>query len=120
MPLGDVGAFEQLANESPGLSSDEVMARLEQQGRLTGEGFDPTPHLRDMDLPGLWVFGARDVHVPGPASARVLESMSAELGKDFTSIVYQNGDHGLRDSDSGDGIPYREDVIAWLDARGLR
>lgn len=45
MPLGDVGAFEQLANESPGLSSDEVLARREQQGRLTGEGFDPTPHL---------------------------------------------------------------------------
>jgi len=71
-----------------------------------------------MDLPGLWVFGARDV--PGPASARVLESMSAELGKDFTLIVYPNGNNGLRDSDSGDGIPYWKDVIAWLDARGLR
>ena len=120
MALGNVGAFEQLANDRPDLSSDEVMAQLEQDGRLTDEGFDPTPHLRAMEMPGLWVFGARDVNVPGPASARVLESLNAELSKDFTSIVYSNGDHGLRDADSGEGIPYWDDVVAWLDARGLR
>lgn len=117
IPLGDVGAYEGLAYERPDLPPDSVMAVLAREGRLRGRGFDPGPYLERLHAPGLWIYGARDRNVPAPANVRVVEELAREPGHPFTAIMYPNGDHGLRDADTGRGIPWRADVENWL--RGI-
>ncbi|MEN8373981.1 MAG: prolyl oligopeptidase family serine peptidase [Gemmatimonadota bacterium] len=119
LPLGDVGGYEDIAAQRPDLSPQEVMAELERQGRRTGWGFDPTPHLEALEVPGLWVYGEQDRHVPALASARALEVIRQASGGDLSTLSYPKGDHGLRDVDSGEGIPYWEDVVAWLETKGF-
>lgn len=119
MPLGDVGVYEGLATEHPDLPSDSVMAMMTRDGRLRGRGFDPAPFLTRLHAPGLWIYGAWDRHVPGPANARILEALRTESGQPFTAIVYPNADHGLRDRDTGEGIPWARDVENWLRELGL-
>lgn len=118
-PLGNVGAYERYANEHPDVPSDTVMARLERDGVLRGLGFDPGPSLSQLDMPGLWIYGAWDRNVPAPASVRILEALRSNADKAFTTILYPNGDHGLRDKDTREGIPWWEDVGVWLKETGF-
>ena len=48
-------------------------------------------------------------------SAEIVEESVSELGKPFTVVMYGNGDRGLRDADSGQPIPYWNDLLPWLD-----
>lgn len=114
IPLGDVGTYESLAFEQPDLSPDSVMSILEREGRLQGRGFDPAPYLTQLNVPGLWIFGSLDRHVPARANARTIEAMRTESQRPFTVIVYQAADHGLRDVESGKGISWSQDVREWL------
>lgn len=119
MPLRDVGAYETLANQKRDLPSDSVLAILKRGGLLRGDGFDPAPFLEQLQMPGLWIYGAWDRNVPASASIRLLETMHSELNKPFTTVLYPNGDHGLRDRDSGKGIAWWQDVGTWLDEIGF-
>lgn len=114
MPLGDVGAYESLATERRDLPSDSVMAILARGGRLQSRGFDPAPFLVRLHVPGLWIYGAWDRHVPGPTSVRILEALRTESGQPFAALLYPNADHGLRDRDTGQGIRWADDVENWL------
>jgi len=57
--------------------------------------------------------------VPAPASVRILEALRSNANKPFTTILYPNGDHGLRDKDTREGIPWWEDVGVWLKNMGF-
>lgn len=111
LPLAQVGAFETLAADA-----ESGLDQLADQVADVEGGFDPRPWLRDLDVRGLWIFGGQDRHVPTKTSVEQLEELVNTLGKDFTTVIYANGDHGLRDDDSGDPIDYWRDLMVWFDA----
>ena len=60
-------------------------------------GFDPAPYIKQMQTPGLWLFGGGDKSIPTDRSVAILKQMKAE-GKNFTIIVFPGADHGLVDT----------------------
>ncbi len=112
LPLSQVSVYESLANESPDGDLDAFADEAADVGR---GGYDPRPWLRDLEVPGLWLYGARDVNVPVKTCVELLQNLVDALEKDFTYIVYPNGDHGLRDYDTGDPINYVVDLLEWFD-----
>lgn len=60
-------------------------------------GFDPAPYIKQMQTPGLWLFGGGDKSIPTDRSVAILRQMKAQ-GKDFTIIVFPSADHGLVDT----------------------
>ncbi len=78
--------------------------------------FDPRPFIEQMTTPGLWLLGDQDRIVPSRESAQIVRDVAEAFGRPFTVIVYPNGDHGLRDVDSGDGLDYWADLLRWLNA----
>ncbi len=112
LPLGQVGAFEALATADP----DGDLNAFADQVANVEDGFDPRQWIRDLTVPGLWIYGARDVHVPAKTSVEFLQGLVETTGKNFTTIVYPNGDHGLRDNDTRDPINYWVDLLEWFDA----
>ena len=56
---------------------------------------DPTPHLKSLDLPMLYVFGEDDINVPSAASAAALEALREADGKPWTVHVLPGVGHAL-------------------------
>jgi dipeptidyl aminopeptidase/acylaminoacyl peptidase len=80
-------------------------------------GFVPETALQNLEVPSLWLFGAQDDSIPVPLSIEILDSIIADQGKDFTYIVYPNGDHSLADADTGAYYPFLLDALSWLDEK---
>jgi len=80
-------------------------------------GFDPIPALQALDIPGLWLLGARDDSIPIPLTVEILDSLVADHDKDFSYIVYPNKDHGWTDVDTGQTYPVLYDALSWLDEK---
>jgi uncharacterized protein len=76
------------------------------------KGFDPRPYLRQLTIPGLWLYGGEDKSQPTDDDLPVLRSLKDE-GKDFTVVVYPNAGHGLLDVPPTDprALPA---VVAWI------
>jgi pimeloyl-ACP methyl ester carboxylesterase len=67
-----------------------------------GRGFDPIPYITQLDIPGLWLFGAKDTSVPIAQSADYLQEIIDSEGKtNFSYTVFPNGDHALWESETG-------------------
>ena len=60
-------------------------------------GFDPAPYIKQLQTPGLWLFGGGDKSIPTDRSVAILKEMKAQ-GKKFTIIVFPGADHGLVDN----------------------
>jgi dienelactone hydrolase len=60
-------------------------------------GFDPAPYIKQLQTPGLWLFGGGDKSIPTDRSVAILKQMKAQ-GKKFTIIVFPGADHGLVDN----------------------
>jgi pimeloyl-ACP methyl ester carboxylesterase len=94
--------------------------------RWPGFFFDPIPVLRDIRVPTLVIFGARDINVNTKLGARVMRSV---LGSRGTIQTYEDADHELRlfkenDLDDaslwyspGYATGYFDAMIRWLRAR---
>lgn len=92
-------------------------------------GLDPIPWIRKLRVPVLWVYGDRDRHVPPRLSARRLEPIAREAGRDFTIAVFPNANHALVETSTGlTAEMLRSDTFApgmfgrvgdWLRAHGL-
>jgi dipeptidyl aminopeptidase/acylaminoacyl peptidase len=80
-------------------------------------GFDPIPSLQELDIPGLWLLGARDSSIPIPLTIEILDSLIADHGMDFNYIVYPNKEHGWRDVDTGQIYPVLSDSLDWLEEK---
>ncbi len=80
------------------LSDAEVDARVEHAGP---GGVDPMPSIRALRIPALWLYGALDHVVPPRLSARRLEPLVAEQGRDFTVAILPQGNHALVATKSG-------------------
>ncbi len=80
--------------------SDEELA--EEVLAAAGRGFDPIPYISQLDIPGLWLFGALDRSVPIPQSVDYLQEIIDTEGKtNFSYTVFPNGDHALWESETG-------------------
>jgi len=70
---------------------------------------DPIDALNDLSIPGLWLFGGRDVNVPVNLSIERLEPLMAQ-GKPFEYKLFPASGHNL---DEKDAFPA---TIAWIKA----
>jgi len=66
---------------------------------------DPSDSLRNLSIPGLWIYGARDISVPTSLSIDRLESLIAS-GKPFKHFVFP---------DAGHELPFREVLSTSMD-----
>ena len=55
---------------------------------------DPVDSLRKLSIPGLWLYGSRDVSVPVGMSIERLEALTAS-GKPFKYVVFPGSGHEL-------------------------
>ena len=56
--------------------------------------YDPTPYLERLEIPMLYLYGRHDVNIPTTASVGRLSEL-ADLGKPFTTYVFEDEGHEL-------------------------
>ncbi len=66
--------------------------------QLQPSGFDPVPLLKQMTVPGIWVYGRQDRSQPAEKSAATLERLRTTEVKDFTVVLFPQAGHGLLDN----------------------
>ena len=69
---------------------------------------DPRPHLEQLLVPGLWIYGEEDRIIPARPSAEILEGLVATLTKPFTVMIFPGVGHGIRTN-------YWPDLFDWYD-----
>jgi pimeloyl-ACP methyl ester carboxylesterase len=116
---GEENLYSHLTGEEggrpSGLSKREIARRLDQAGP---SGFDQRPFLKQMTIPGLWLYGGADLSQPTDASVAVLDELKQRDGKDFTVVVYPGEGHGLLDG-SGDPRVIHA-LVSWIGQRTAR
>lgn len=80
------------------LSDDEIEAEVAKRGP---SGFDPIAAIRALRIPALWLYGGLDRHIPSRMSARRLEPIAAEPGRDFTVTTFAQANHALVQTQTG-------------------
>jgi dienelactone hydrolase len=98
------------ASSPPPLTTER---RAELTRQLRPGGFDPVPFLKQMTVPGIWVYGRMDRSQPAEKSAATLERLRATEGKDFTVVLFPQAGHGLLDTPPSDprAMPT---LLAWI------
>lgn len=94
--VGEENYYSELTgdgNFSSGLSKEEMSAKLKDKGPY---GFDPVPYLKQMNIPGLWLFGDADKSIPIPETVVILDNLIRIDDRKFTYKVFENANHGLR------------------------
>jgi uncharacterized protein len=72
---------------------------------------DPVDALKDLSIPGLWLFGGRDANVPVNLSIERLKTLIAQ-GKPFEYQLFPASGHNLDEKDASPA------TIAWIKALG--
>ena len=88
------GQGEQPAQQTDAEIDAQVLAR-------GPGGVDPIPWIRRLRVPVLWVYGGRDRHIPPGLSARRLEPIAREAGRDFTIADFPKANHALVETTTG-------------------
>lgn len=115
-PTSTVGQeiyYSDLTEEGTSLQEASDMAR----DYAGSHGFDPLPALQKIDVPGLWLLGAKDDSIPIPLTIEILDTLISDHNKDFSYILYPNKDHGWTDVDTGQIYPVLSDALNWLEER---
>jgi uncharacterized protein len=75
-------------------------------------GFNPQAPLRQLTIPGIWLYGGQDQSQPTADDLKVLARLKAQ-GKNFTVVVYPQAGHGLLDFPPTDprALPA---VVQWI------
>jgi dienelactone hydrolase len=71
---------------------------------------DPKHSLTDLDIPGLWLYGAKDIQVPAQLCIEQLTTLKSQ-GKPFDYHLYSNLGHNT--GYASDPTPV-EDAILWI------
>jgi uncharacterized protein len=93
--VGEEGAWSDLRGD------DERAARLSRAAAervidtVPPRGVDARKLLGQLDIPGLWLFGADDNSIPSAKSAAVLDSLARTAGKRFTFDTFPGYGHLL-------------------------
>jgi pimeloyl-ACP methyl ester carboxylesterase len=97
----EVDLFQTLTGqgEHPSALSDAAIdAQVLARGR---SGVDPIPWIRKLTIPGLWVYGGRDRHIPPQLSEHRLRPIADAPGHDFTIATFPNANHALVETRTG-------------------
>ena len=76
---------------------------------------DPKHSLSDLDIPGLWLYGAKDIQVPAQLCIEQLNQLKEE-GKSYDYRLYPNLGHNT--ASASDETPV-EEALQWIKQRGL-
>jgi dienelactone hydrolase len=111
--VGVENRYSSLTNEtSQSLSDVELQELSEQIAEFSGvAGFDPYDSIAALQIPVLWVLGGQDSSIPTIETVAILEEIKAAGAKDFTIFVYPLGTHSLANVETGEQIPFMEEVV---------
>lgn len=102
-------------NQGGSVTLEQAETYSEQLANIHSVGYDPRQALEALDVPGLWILGARDASIPVRETAAILNEIKDELGKDFTIFIYPNANHGMFDAETGIQEPFMSEVlIPWI------
>lgn len=108
--------FSQLSGNQNGFLTDEqidsLSARLKHPPSRVG--FDPREVIEALDIPALWVLGARDGSIPVRETAAILEEIKAALSKDITIFIYPEANHFLFNKSGGRAAFMQEVIVPWF------
>jgi hypothetical protein len=94
---------------------EQVGTYSEQLSNVHSTGYDPRESIEALEIPGLWILGARDASIPVRETAAVLNEIKDEFDKDFTIFIYPSANHGMFDAESGIQEPFMTEVlIPWI------
>lgn len=98
-------------------SENEVRQHISNaQDKFQFVNTDPVKSLKKLKIPGLWLFGDRDIQVPIRLSIEKLESLQFQ-GKDFDYKIFPNFGHNLSLSASREPTQFAIDWIKSLAER---
>lgn len=83
-------------------------------------GYNPQAVLETMRAPSLWILGGKDESIPAYRCARVLSFARRGGEIPITIKVHRDGNHGLNDVNTGQQIPYWDDIYKWLAERRIK
>jgi len=110
---GEESLYSRLTGEeggqASGLSKEEIAQRLKKAGP---SGFDPQRFLKQINVPGLWLYGGEDLSQPVDSDLLILDRLKKD-GKDITTVIFPGAGHGLLDVPPTDpnALPT---LIEWL------
>ena len=82
---------------------------------VRSSGYDPREEIEALEIPGLWILGARDASIPVRETAAILNEIKDEFDNDITIFIYPNANHGMFDAESGIQEPFMTEVlIPWI------
>jgi pimeloyl-ACP methyl ester carboxylesterase len=73
----------------------EIGSVLERVRRYRPRDPDFREHFAAMDVPGLWLYGGKDRSNPSQLCKELIEDVAREHGRDFTVVLFPDGNHGL-------------------------
>jgi pimeloyl-ACP methyl ester carboxylesterase len=124
--VGEADYWASLAGESlypPSGTFAQMLKQVEAQGP---SGFDPTPYLRKLAVPGLWMFGSDDRNIPTELCVQRLKQV--KTGHDFswnvlatahTPLILPTGLLSSLPRSPGFDQHFFPDISAWLRARSI-
>lgn len=89
------------------LTIDELETRLSSFVPPSDE-HDLRPYLKQLEIPGLWLFGEEDRIIPTRSSVAILQALVESDGNEFSYIVYPDVGHGLE-------VDYWPDLFEWFE-----
>lgn len=124
VPTGIENAYSILTGD--GAHATLPQAEIERRVAATPpSGFDPEPFIREMHMPALWLFGARDQSVPARLCYAALNRIRAAGQSNLEAILYETGTHALWEMEHGTQAEFPlvnrfvpgfiPDLKAWLD-----
>jgi uncharacterized protein len=82
----------------------------------TADDVDPRPYLRQLTVPGLWIFGGKDHSIPVELSIRRLTALIENGRSNFEYKYYAGSGHSLTDDDR-EGFAH---VVEWIVRQAAR
>lgn len=83
-------------------------------------GYDPGPMLAAINVPCLMLYGRLDPLVDAVSSARDMEALARDGGKDITVVIYPESGHDLRLPGAGFPEDHWDRVVNWMNEKGIR
>lgn len=90
-------------------SSEQIRAYMKTMPH-DADDFDPGPYLKQLTIPGLWIFGGRDSSIPLELSMQRLAGLIENGRGNFEYRYYPDQAHSLTDDDR-DGFTH---VVEWI------
>jgi uncharacterized protein len=113
--VGEEGLYSDLTGDvgcTPSGNSPALVSKLVMEAKPSE--FDPRPYLAKLDIPVLWLYGARDMSQPVEKDLVVLRPLQ-RAGKDFDVNVFPDTDHALLQCGGGAFVPELQSTMnSWL------